>query len=267
MTMDEARQSIIAAVDVSTVDEALEIIAELSDHVGRFKLGFEFIFAILVMLLATRTLSEARTNLSKIRRLYQLLKDGRLLLDCKLADIPNTMAKAAANVAKLGVWGFNFHASAGRKSIAAVVENAGDSLTFGVTVLTSLDPDECRSIFGDEPNVKVKQFAEMLVAENASGVICSAKEGAFLRSDEHRDKFAKLLVATPGIRPLWSLKQDQARSVTPHEAVNINGVTFVIIGRPITEPPLGLTRVQAAQLVAQEIAEGREITKEEALAA
>lgn len=277
MSSEEARQKIIVAVDASDVDEALEIISELSDHVGRFKIGFEFIFAMLVMLI-TPNLATARTNLSKIRRLFGLLK-GRMLLDCKLADIPNTMENAVLNIVKLMVWAFNFHVSAGEKSARAAVVDAGDCQTFGVTVLTSIGTEECMSIFGQEPNDMVEQFSRTLVDINATGVICSAQEGPYLRgtavddagellpdSDERKERFANLEIATPGIRPLWARTDDQQRVVTPHQAININGVTYVIIGRPITQPPAGFTRVQAAQLVAQEIAEGCEITKADAIA-
>ncbi|MDD2807559.1 MAG: orotidine-5'-phosphate decarboxylase [Patescibacteria group bacterium] len=279
MRLEDAQRKIIVALDVGTVDEAIEIVEELGDHVGGFKVGFEFIFAILAMLIADIRLKDARHNLSKIRELFRLLK-GRVLLDCKLADIPNTMGKAVVNIVKLRIWGFNFHASAGSKSIEAAVKNAGDCATFGVTVLTSVKKDECLSIFGAEPNEKVAQFAEMLVNAGATGVICSAAEGPYLRgtatddhgnllegSEERALKFVGLKIATPGIRPLWAPSDDQQRVVTPHQAINVNRVDLVIIGRPILNPPLGVTsRVHAAQLIAREIAEGHEITAEELIA-
>jgi len=277
MEIEDARKKIIVALDVSDVDEAIEIVEELGEHVAGFKVGFEFIFAILAMLLSSViNLRTARTNLSKIRKLFRLL-EGRMLLDCKLADIPNTMTKAVINIGKLLTWGFNFHASAGAKSIEAAVQNAGDSRTFGVTVLTSLGSDGCQSVFGDTPSNKVVQFAEMLLDAGATGVICSAKEGPFLRgtvvdddgellpdSDKRREKFAGLKIATPGIRPLWARKDDQQRVVTPHQAINVNEVDFVIIGRPILEPPAAVgSRPMAVNLIASEIAVGHEITTEE----
>lgn len=275
MEIAEAKQKIILALDVSDVDEAIEIVKELGEHVAGFKVGFEFIFAMLAMLI-TPNLDEARRNLSKIRKLFGLLK-GRMLLDCKLADIPNTMEKAVLNIVKLEVWGFNFHVSAGDGSVAKAIENAGDCLTFGVTVLTSLKGDKCRLIFGDEPKEKVVQFAEMLVKAGATAVICSAEEGPYLRGtavdedgkllpdfEERAEKFAGLKIATPGIRPLWARTDDQERVVTPHQAVNVNEVDWVIIGRPIRNPPAAVgSRLMAVNLIASEIAVGHEITTEE----
>jgi orotidine-5'-phosphate decarboxylase len=96
-----AKERIIVALDVDTLDATLEIVEELKDHVGLFKVGLELIFTILVQLLMPATLREAIDNLRKARRLFGLLR-GRLMLDGKFKDIPNTMGGASAAVARLG---------------------------------------------------------------------------------------------------------------------------------------------------------------------
>ena len=146
---------------------------------------------------------------------------------------------------------FNIHASAGAEAIKAAVAVKKNSLVFGVTVLTSIDDSECVSIFGDKPNHKVVDFVSMLAENRADGTICSPKELSFLGASE---VFSGLLKATPGVRPDWAVLGDQKRVMTPAEAIKA-GADYLVIGRPITNPPAEIgSPVEAAKRIADEIA-------------
>lgn len=242
----EAKDRIIVALDVSDVDKALDLVGELGSHVGAFKVGLEFVWSSIAQLL---TLEEegAISLLRDLRLFARALGGPKTFIDAKLADIPNTVKGASVAISRLGVKMFNVHASAGVEAVKAAVANKGNSLVFGVTVLTSIGSEECVSIFGDEPNKKVQQFAEMLVDEGADGIICSPKELSILAG-------INLLEATPGVRPTWAAAGDQKRVMTPAEAIQA-GADYLVIGRPITQPPPEIGGpVEAAKKIAEEIA-------------
>jgi orotidine-5'-phosphate decarboxylase len=129
-------------------------------------------------------------------------------------------------------------------------------------VLTDIDADECLSIFGDTPGKKVQQFARFLVDYGADGVICAPAEGLLLRQDS---KFNSLEIATPNVRPPWTMTeeerarvnddQDIKRQLTPAAAVRAR-IDKIVIGRPITNPSPEIGGpVKAAKLIAQQMAE------------
>lgn len=239
----EAKDKIIVALDVDTPEKALGLVKELKDYVGCFKIGLQFITAMLRSIIVPITGREV----ALIQMLFNEL-DGNIMWDGKFDDIPNTVAGASQEVVKIGVKMFNLHASAGEEAIAKAVANKGKALCLGVTVLTSIDKDECLSIFGDFVSYKVIQFANMLVDEKADGVICSPEELSVL-SEEN----IKLLKVTPGIRPKWAQKGDQKRVMTPGDAIKA-GADYLVIGRPIRKPPESIgSPVEAAKKIAQEI--------------
>lgn len=245
----EAKDRIIVALDVSSPKEALELVEQLKDYVGCFKIGLQFINAMLNSIITPETETWAVSNLESIRRLFTAL-DGNIMWDGKFDDIPNTVGGASQEVVKIGVRMFNLHASAGSEAIAKAVENKGNALVLGVTVLTSIDKDECTSIFGAEPNKKVVQFAETLNEKGADGVICSAKELEPISKGIIAGNFLRV---TPGIRPKWAQKGDQKRVMTPAEAIKA-GADYLVIGRPIRKPPEEIgSPVDAANKIAEEI--------------
>ena len=240
----EPKQRILVPLDVPTVQEADGLVEELAPFVGGFKIGLEFIYANIAQLLLSPS-EKAVSLLNQLRALARRLASQRVLWDGKFADIPNTVENASIAVSKMGVM-FNVHASCGRESVRAAVKAKGSSLVFGVTVLTSIDSGECRSIFGTEPGNKVLEFAQMLEEEQAAGIICSPQELDFLRE-------FSLIKATPGVRPRWAAKGDQSRITTPADAVR-KGADFLIIGRPIRKPPADIGgRARAARIIAEEI--------------
>ena len=239
----EAKDKIIVALDVDTPKKALDLVKQLKGRVGCFKIGLQFITAMLRSVIFPITGNEV----ALIQMLFSEL-DGNIMWDGKFDDIPNTMAGASQEVVKIGVKMFNLHASAGLEAIAEAVANKGNALVLGVTVLTSIDENECVSIFGDFPSYKVIQFAKMLIDGKADGIICSPKELSVL-SEEN----IKLLKVTPGIRPKWAQKGDQKRVMTPSEAIKA-GADYLVIGRPIRKPPEEIgSPVDAAKKIAEEI--------------
>lgn len=245
-------ERIILPLDVSNVNEAIILAERLSPHIGVFKVGFEAIYSTMADLLLESAI-DVSYLIHRVRFLARKITAQKTFLDVKLNDIPNTVGKAVKAIARLKPKMFNIHASAGAKAIAAAAANKGDSLLFGVTVLTSISEDECFSIFGDPPEIKVLQFARMLVDMGADGIICAPKEGLLLRK---HSCFDKMTIATPNVRPLWSAgkdDQDKDRQMNPYEAI-LSGIDMLVIGRPILNPPAQIGGpVEAAKAIAEEI--------------
>ena len=159
-----------------------------------------------------------------------------VFLDLKFHDIPNTVAKAVAAAAELGVWMVNVHASGGSKMMEKAKEALlpyGDKapLLIAVTVLTSMSEDDLMGLgITKSPAEQVQHLANLTKSAGLDGVVCSAYEAKNLRY-ELGDKF---LLVTPGIRMPNSAIDDQRRICTPAEALH-NGSDYLVIGRPITQ--------------------------------
>lgn len=113
----EPKDRIIAALDVNDPNKAISLVQDLAPHVGCFKIGLEFINAMLASIIAP---IGSNYNFQLIRELFHLL-DGNIFWDGKFADIPNTTAGATRELAKMRIKMFNVHASAGIKSMEAAV--------------------------------------------------------------------------------------------------------------------------------------------------
>ena len=167
----------------------------------------------------------------------QLVAKGfDVFLDLKFHDIPNTVAKAVAAAAKLGVWMVNVHASGGEKMMRAAKEALvpyGDKapILIAVTVLTSMEHSELELIGVDaELDEHVVRLASLTKDCGLDGVVCSAQEATRLKL-ELGNQFQLI---TPGIRPAGSAVGDQKRIMTPEKAVAA-GSDYLVIGRPITQ--------------------------------
>ncbi len=177
----------------------------------------------------------------------------KVFLDLKFHDIPNTVAAAAREATLLGVTMFTLHASGGARMIAAAMEAVQQCvkergvkapIVLAVTVLTSMDDAELASI-GVMLNTpkQVLALAELALGAGATGLVCSARESAALRA-----RFGDTpVLVTPGIRLESDAAGDQARVVTPRDAVK-NGASALVIGRSITQsadPAATLHRISA----------------------
>lgn len=210
-------ERIIVALDVNTFAETEELVRKLSVYVKNFKVGLE---------LLTRFGAKEIVNLIHSY-------DGEVFYDGKFDDIPNTVGRASKAVADMNVKMFNVHASAGIEAMESAVKNKGEAIVLAVTVLTSLKEDRVKAIFGSTSKEKVLQFAKDAKTAGCDGIICSPKELEFLKQEKTLNDLIKV---TPGVRPTWASKDDQSRSTTPKEALNM-GANYLVIGRPITMPP------------------------------
>lgn len=160
-----------------------------------------------------------------------------VFLDLKFHDIPNTVAKAVAAAAELGVWMVNVHASGGSRMMRAAKEALapyGDKapLLIAVTVLTSMTDSELAElgVDADTAQEQVLRLAKLTQQAGLDGVVCSAKEAGLLKNTLGSD----FKLVTPGIRPAGSDAGDQRRVLTPMDAIEA-GSDFLVIGRPITQ--------------------------------
>ena len=153
-----------------------------------------------------------------------------VMLDLKLHDIPETVARAAARVAELGAGLLTVHAGGGRAMLEAAVKAAGGMKILAVTVLTSLDDADLAQIGAQGPvGELVMRRAELAMRAGCAGVVASPHEVAAVRSVA-RD----LLVVTPGVRPAGSEAGDQKRVMTPKQA-RAAGADLVVVGRPLRD--------------------------------
>lgn len=229
-----ARERIIVALDVESSGEAEAIVRELSGSVGAFKIGMQLFTA---------------EGPAFVRRLVD--SGAKIFLDLKFHDIPNTVAKASVEAARLGVWMFNVHASGGgemmRQAGAEVNEDCDKRSVvvpkmIAVTVLTSSDRSTLNEIGVDaDTDDQVLRLAALTDRSGMHGVVASAREAKAIRaSDEITDGF---LLVTPGIRPVSATNDDQKRVMTPADAI-ANGSDYLVIGRPITAAADMLSAVQ-----------------------
>jgi orotidine-5'-phosphate decarboxylase len=235
--MKQAKDRIIFPLDVPSIDAAKHYVALLADWVGLFKVGLELFI---------------RSGPQIVNYINESGAAG-VFLDLKLHDIPATVGRAMEGIADLGVKFATVHCGESQKMLeAAVAGSHGKVAILGVTVLTSVSaadieaagyrPDYCR----DLPRLVLKK-AGMAKAAGCAGIVCSGLEASRIKG-----RFGPgFLTVTPGIRPQWSLgeQDDQARVTTPARAVK-NGSDYLVIGRPIRDAD---DPVQAAMKVAEEI--------------
>ncbi|CBL44628.1 Orotidine 5\'-phosphate decarboxylase [gamma proteobacterium HdN1] len=208
---------IIIALDYPNLDNTLELVDQLDPEQCRLKVGMELY---------------TREGPAVIHALHD--RHFQVFLDLKFHDIPNTVGKACASAADMGVWMVNVHASGGAKMLEAArkaVEQVGSgSLLTAVTVLTSMEAEEFREIGGNTSiETQVCYLAKLAEDCGLHGVVCSAREAPLLR-EQSKPEF---LLVTPGIRLDGEERYDQKRVATPAEAVRL-GSSYLVIGRPIT---------------------------------
>jgi orotidine-5'-phosphate decarboxylase len=234
-----SKEKIIVALDVETAREAREIIAELRDEVGAFKIGLQLFTS---------------AGASFVREI--VADNVKLFLDVKFHDIPSTVSKAAVEVARLGVWMFNIHAFGGAEMMKRTVEsvfeicekeNLERPKIIGVTVLTSSNQETLREV-GIETDIaqQVLNLAELAAKCGLDGVVASPLEVRTIRENVEKKDF---LIVTPGIRPNFATNDDQKRVMTPNEAVRA-GSDYMVIGRPVTK---AANKIEATRKILKEI--------------
>jgi len=207
---------IIVALDVASAQEARQLVSQLGDAVGFYKVGMELYAA------------------AGIAFVDELLAGGhRVFLDLKFYDIPETVKRATAQVAQRGVQLLTVHGS--NAVMRAAVEGRGDHALklLGVTVLTSFDQSDLADLgyvcpVSDLVALRVQKAREAGI----DGIVCSPLEAAMVREALG----PQALVVTPGVRSAGAGKGDQKRVATPAEAIR-SGASHLVIGRQISRAP------------------------------
>ena len=213
------KNPVITALDVSDREAMRALIKKLSTFGGIFKLGLEMFVGF---------------GPDIVREVID--GGGKVMLDLKLHDIPNTVKKAAKNAGLLGAELLTVHASGGSAMLKAAVEGVKEAgsktKVLAVTVLTSIDEETLSKELGVGKSVleQVKSLALLAKESGVDGVVCSPKEIKAIRECCGPD----FLIVTPGIRPKWAAVNDQKRIKTPSEAI-ADGANYIVVGRPITE--------------------------------
>lgn len=223
LTAIGTKERIIVALDVDSADEARRIVAELGMRVGAYKVGLQLF---------------AAAGPDFVRELTAA--GHRVFLDLKFHDIPNTVASASVEAAKLGVWMFNVHAAGGsemmRETVCRVDEfcsrsGAARPLVIAVTVLTSSGDEALKETGVDaDAETQVVRLAKLAFESGLDGVVASALEAKVIKAAIPSEDFT---LVTPGIRPAFATTDDQRRVTTVRAALD-SGADYLVIGRPIT---------------------------------
>ncbi len=240
--MLSAKDRLIIALDVDTTEEALSLVEKLQDYVGVFKVGMQLYN------------SEGPEILKKIHSL-----GGKIFLDLKLHDIPNTVGQAASVLTRHGVFMYNVHTAGGSEMMKKARESADKvsgqngsirPLVIGVTVLTSINQSILENEMGVSRSVEeqVVSWARLAKESGLDGVVASPKEIRAIR-EACGEEF---VIITPGVRPEWAAANDQKRVMTPREAI-ASGASYLVVGRPITA---AADPVDAAKRIVSEMEEG-----------
>jgi orotidine-5'-phosphate decarboxylase len=219
---EDAKGRICLALDFSNGGEATAFAKRFAGKVGWFKVGLELF------------VSEGPALVSR------LAENGRIFLDLKLHDIPNTAARAAAAAVRTGASMINVHALGARAMLVAAREaveqeaarlNREKPLLIGVTLLTSIDDRALSDLpFSGRPPEIASRLARLSKSSGLDGVVCSATDLAAIRRGCGDD----FLTVVPGIRPLSAEAGDQKRIATPKAALDA-GASILVLGRPVTE--------------------------------
>ena len=236
MTHEEARNKIIFALDVESMAQAEQWAELLAPHVGMFKIGKQLFTAC------------GPAVVKAIRE-----RGGEVFLDLKYHDIPNTVAMASMEAARLGVRLFNLHALGGYEMMARSVESLKRAFPDGnrprllaVTILTSSNEETLRDVGIDLPvSEMVVKLAKLAKNAGIDGVVASPLEIPLIRAACGPD----FLIVTPGVRPAFASTDDQKRVMSPAEAVR-GGADYIVIGRPISAAQCP---VRAVEMIIEEI--------------
>jgi orotidine-5'-phosphate decarboxylase len=226
-----AKERLIVALDVPTVEQATALVERLSGHVGMFKVG-----------------SQLFTEVGPEFVRYLVARGQKVFLDLKYHDIPNTVANAVSRAAHLGVSLMTLHALGGKAMLeaAAGALPAMGARLLAITILTSHDEETLGEI-GLDGSIEdaVRRFALLAREARVDGVVASPHEVKRIREACGPD----FLVVTPGIRPVGAGKDDQARAATPAAALAA-GADYLVVGRPIIEAgdPLAAARSIVADM-------------------
>ncbi len=229
------KNKLIVALDVETAREALNLFSALKDVAGMFKIGSQLFTG---------------EGPGLVREI--VTAGGHVFLDLKFHDIPNTVAAAGVEAARLGVSIFDVHACGGSEMMRCTAEAVAETseregitrpLIIGITVLTSADDSTLAETgFSSGTTEQVERMARLANAAGLDGVVASPHEVKLVKESVERQDF---VVVTPGVRTVGVASDDQRRVMTPAEAVRA-GADYLVVGRAIlkaSDPALAAHRI------------------------
>lgn len=220
---------VIVALDVDSIQEQEELLKRLKGTIRYFKVGLRLFTA------------HGKRSVELVHRY-----GGKVFLDLKLHDIPQTVAHAVHEAQKMRIYSLSLHLGGGVDMLHAAAAVYPRPKLWGVTVLTSMSTTDLRALHPKAAvHTTVRRLAKMGLKNKADGIICSGQEVELLR----KDLGPETCFVTPGIRPKGTKKFDQKRVVTPADAAKL-GIRFAVIGRPITKADDSL---HAAQEILREM--------------
>lgn len=235
----EIKEKIVLALDVDSVEQAKELITELQDYVGVFKVGLQM-------------------YTGNGYEIFNFMKErnAKFFFDVKLHDIPNTVAKASENIVRHGASFFNLHTTGGEEMMRCAQEAARKTAKeegfenptiLGVTVLTSIGEETLNKELKVPytPKDYALQLAVNAKKAGLDGVVASVWEAREIKNACGKD----FKVLCPGIRPKWAASNEQKRIATPSVAIK-EGADYLVIGRAVTAAE---DRLKAMQMIYEEI--------------
>lgn len=204
---------LIVALDLDGLEPAEQMVQKLVPAgVARFKIGLNLF---------------TQAGPAAVEMVHR--NGGKVFLDLKFHDIPNTVTQAVQAAARLGVWMANVHTQGGGTMMRQASAAANPILLIGVTVLTSMAEKDLPDLGINKPlKDQVLNLARLAKASGLSGVVASAREAKEIRQACGEG----FLIVTPGIRPPGEDADDQQRTATPAEAIRA-GADYLVVGRPI----------------------------------
>lgn len=219
---------LIVPLDLPTVDEARAMVEALGDSIAFYKVGLELFAGGEGMALARELKAAGK----------------QVFLDWKLHDIGTTVQRSAAVLAGSGCDFLTVHGEPQVMASAVRGRGASGLKILAVTVLTSLSDADLEEVgYHETARALVERRIHQAIAAGCDGVVASPHEAELARTLGGKD----FLVVTPGVRPDWSAKNDQARAATPLDALKA-GASHIVCGRPITaanDPQAAARRVAA----------------------
>jgi len=213
-----ARERLIFALDVASIEEARELVQKLQGSVSFFKIGMELYVS------------------SGPALISELVSQGKkVFLDLKFYDVPETVKRAVRRVAATGATFLTVHGET--KIIQAAVEGRGESdlKLLAVTALTSLDSNDLSEMgFAGTVEDLVLNRATTALERGCDGVIASPQEASRVHELVSRSNKKNFLIVTPGVRPEGDASNDHKRLATPTSAIGA-GADYLVVGRPIRD--------------------------------
>jgi len=226
-----SKDRLIFALDVAEVDQAKALVNELADAVTFYKVGMELMMT-----------GEYFDLLD-----WLVQNEKKVFVDLKLFDVPATVSKAVKRLSQRGAYFTTVHGNQGMMEAAAAAAEKGDLKILAVTALTSLDEGDIKDLgFACDVQELVVSRARRALSSGCDGIVASGMELEYIR-DEVSDK---LLIVTPGIRPVENRPTDDQKRIVSVEQAFQRGADYIVVGRPIKN---AVNPRQAAELIQETI--------------